>query len=517
MMPQLGRFVFSLTALACLGVSLRPLGAQSLAPNVSQVLMYSATTDQTVPIASGNPIVLSRAVPNVFTESSVPTVLGGGNFVSAITNAANFRVAQSIVQINSALNASIATALSVIPLASPASGVIVKTDAAGNSLPASSTLGSVFTERAETIGRHKVYLGFTHQDYHFTSMNGKSLNGMSLLYTGGDPSNITANGQTLKTLPTTFDLGMDVRLSQNIAILTYGVTDRFDISLGLPLVHAAVASRTFNGIIYAGDGLAGQTGTNCWCVDTFTPGSPSLTAPSIGQANRGKTGFGDTLLRFKATVLEGPRAAVAVGTDIRFATGDESNYLGSGTTSLKPFAAVSMYLRPLHNGVVIAPHFNVGWQFSGKSKLGGQLQGTNSSASLPDGSTFAYVSAPFTSTKDYLPDVFSWAVGAEVALGTRSTVIADILGNQLGWIHGIADTKTASVTGQYSPITPYPQQTVSGLISAGRTSYGQYSGAFGYKARIMGDLVFTLNALVRFDNNGLTARFAPLYGLGYTF
>jgi hypothetical protein len=63
-------------------------------------------------------------------------------------------------------------------------------------------------------------------------------------------------------------------------------------------------------------------------------------------------------------------------------------------------------------------------------------------------------------------------------------------------------------------VTP---QTVSGLVSAGLVSFGQYSGAFGYKARIIGNLVATFNLLVRFDNNGLTARTTPLYGLSYTF
>jgi hypothetical protein len=489
----------------------------SSAPNVSQVLMYSATRNQSVPVSSSSSVTLQRAVPNIYTQSAVPIVLGGTNFTNTISNPANYGVARSIIQINNSLNASIATALSVIPLASPASGVIVQTDAAGNPLPASSTLGLVFTERAETIGKHKFYLGLTHQDYHFTSLNGQSLNGLTLLYPGGDPSNITANGQTLKTLPTTFNLGLDVRLSQDIAFLTYGVTDRFDVSVGLPLVHAAMASRTFNGVIYAGDGLAGQTGTNCWCVDTFTPGTPALTAPGIGQSSRSKTGFGDMLLRVKATVLERPRAAVAVGTDFRFATGDETNYLGSGTTSVKPFAAISLYTKPLRNGIVFAPHINVGWQFSGKSILGGDLVGTNSTASMPNGTTIPYLSAPFTSTKDYLPDVFSWAVGSEIAFGNRTTFVADVLGNQLGWIHGIANTQTASIANQYSPIAPYTQQTVSGLIGTGKTSFGQYNGAFGYKQRIVGDLVFTFNALVRFDNNGLTARFTPLYGLGYTF
>ena len=57
----------------------------------------------------------------------------------------------------------------------------------------------------------------------------------------------------------------------------------------------------------------------------------------------------------------------------------------------------------------------------------------------------------------------------------------------------------------------------NGFVATGTGSYGQYSGAFGYKTRLIGNLVASFQALIRFDNNGLTARFTPLYGLGYSF
>ena len=190
--------------------------------------------------------------------------------------------------------------------------------------------------------------------------------------------------------------------------------------MGLPVVHAAVAARTFNGLIYAGNGQGNPT---CWCADTFTPGTQTLTLPEIGKASFAKTGFGDLLLRFKGTVLQHRNAAVALGADVRFPTGDEQNFLGTGATSFKPFVAVSLYSKPMAHNIVFAPHVNVGWQFIGKSVLGGELQGSTLTAQAADGSTISYVGAPFTATKDYLPDVFSWAVGTEVAFGRRNTVV----------------------------------------------------------------------------------------------
>ena len=512
----------AILAAALFSVGVANCQSQS-APNVSQVLMYSSTvpslTVQTLTGASS--FSLSRSVPSIFTETATQANLANSTG-SAILNASNYSVSQNIVQLNNALNASIATALSIIPLSSPASGVITRTDpVTGAELPVSSTLGPIFTERAETIGKGRFYVGISNQDFHFTKFNGTSLNALSILYQGGDPSKVVLGSQ-LSTVPATFALGMDVRLSQDIAFLTYGVTDWFDVSVGLPMIHSAVAARSYDGTIYAGNGF-GTQGSTCWCVNTFTPGYPTLIEPQIGQSALGKTGFGDLLLRLKGTVIRKSSVVVAVGGDIRFPTGDEQNYLGVGTTTVKPFAAVSFYSKPLRNNIVLSPHFDVGWQFSGKSILGGALEGTPLSASTSVG-TVNYIGAPFVTSKNYLPDVLNWAVGAEVALGRRSTLIADIIGNEVGLIHGIPNATTQTISNLLLPTGPnwdkcaFPTTgSAVGLVSAGRVSYGQYSGSFGYKARIVGNLVANFNLLIRFDNNGLTDHIVPLYGLGYSF
>jgi hypothetical protein len=497
---------------------------QSQPPSVSQVLMYSST----LPTLTGSTLTgnftLSKAVPSIFTENLVSTSVTDPNFGNVISNGANFTVSQNVAQLNNTLNASIATALSIIPLSSPASGVIVRKDpTTGAEWPVSSTLGPIFTERAETIGKGKFYIGFSNQDFHFTQFNGTSLNGLSLLYKGGDPSKVNFNGP-ITTVPATFGVGMDVRLSQDIAFLTYGVTDRFDISVGLPMIHSSVSARMYNGMIYGGNGYL-SNGSACWCANTFTPGFATLIEQQIGQSSLSKTGFGDLLVRAKGTVVRKENLVVAIGSDIRFPTGDAQNYLGVGTTTVKPFAAVSFYTKPLAKNIILSPHFDIGWQFSGQSVLGGQLQGTSLSQTTPGG-IVNYIGAPFTSTKDYLPDVFTWAGGAELALGRRNTVIADILGNQVGLIHGIPNAGMQTISGVALPTSVNGDSTgaavpvkgsATGLVYAGRVSFGQYNASFGYKSLIVGNLVASVNLLIRLDNNGLTARYTPMFGLGYSF
>lgn len=211
--------------------------AQSQPPNVYNVLPYSAIRQGA--IAS---ITSYHGSPCSLTPSALPAC-----GPAQLNDASNFQALNSIVNLSSALNASIATALAVIPLASPASGVITKTDlSTGAELPVSSTLGPIFTERAETIGKNRFYIGLSNQDFHFTSLNGQCIKTLRVLDPGGVPSTIQLNGQFVPTFPATVDVAMDVRLSQDVAFLTYGVTNRFDISVGLPMVHAGVSSRTSN-------------------------------------------------------------------------------------------------------------------------------------------------------------------------------------------------------------------------------------------------------------------------------
>jgi hypothetical protein len=492
------------------------------AASVSQVVMSSIMTTRPITATNGVTPSVSGTLPSslltVYTYTGQAGTVAANNAAGLLTNPSNYS-AGNVAALNSALSSNIALSLSLIPLESPTSGVILKSDPlTGASLPVSSTLGPIFTQRAETIGKGKFYLGFTHQNYHFTSLNGQSLNGLPVLYSGGNQSHLLdKDGVTpLVTSPATVNFGMDIRIAQDVAFITYGVTNKLDVSVGLPMVHAAVSASAYNGLIYSGTGFGATTG-KCWCVATFSPGAFALTAPAIGQSSMGKTGYGDTIVRVKNIILERPNAVLAAGVDLRFGTGDESNYLGTGTTSVKPFLALSLYSKPLARGIIFAPHAQLGWQYSGKSSLGGTLQGQTQSVSVST-SNVPIVTGPLSVVgKDYLPDVLSWSVGTEVALGRRNTIVADILGNQIGYVHGVPTVQMTSVDG-LSPIDPVNAAVkATGFAAGPKTSLGQYSGAFGYKTRLFGNLVATFQMLVRFDDNGLTARAVPLYGLGYSF
>ena len=396
-------------------------------------------------------------------------------------------------------NIGIATQLSTLPIASPASGVIFREDVeTGVVVPAAESLGTILTERAETIGKRRFYAGFTRQQFRFDRLEGRKLGSLTALDPGGVDTRILQDGARQTTSPTTMGTQIDLRLDQNIVFVTYGLTNRFDVSAAMTWVNATASALAFDAQIHnTGDPFAQGT---CWCAQTFDVnlsrqtfeqdfGRSGLVLPGIfGRARASSTGIGDTLLRFKGAVLQGERAALALGADVRLPTGDELDYHGAGAAGFKPFAAVS-----LHSGKVgplrLSPNFNAGYQVNGKSVLAGDI---------------------FTGRKESLPNAFIWSAGTGVSIADRFTLLTDILGTTL-----IDATRLtpATVPARGQGIAP-----ASGVaVASGKQTYTMTSGAFGFKVKLAGNMVFTSNMLVAFNDTGLRDRIVPLFGIGYTY
>ena len=105
------------------------------------------------------------------------------------------------------------------------------------------------------------------------------------------------------------------------------------------------------------------------------------------------SGIGDIIVRLKNRVYSGG-SGLAWGMDLRLPTGDAENLLGSGALGLKPFVAVSF------NNEVVSPHFNLGYQWNGKSILAGDV---------------------LAGEKAELPDQLVYAVGLDIGVSARVT------------------------------------------------------------------------------------------------
>jgi hypothetical protein len=109
---------------------------------------------------------LGCLIPNVYGPNGLvlPNAFHQAHFENAFL--ANF----------TPLNNALATELTLLPLASPASGFTYTFDrSSGVYTRSAQSFGPILAERGETIGRGEVFLGFTYQYFSFNSLDGIDL------------------------------------------------------------------------------------------------------------------------------------------------------------------------------------------------------------------------------------------------------------------------------------------------------------------------------------------------------
>jgi len=370
-------------------------------------------------------------------------------------------------------NTALANQLTALPLPSPASGFTYSFDSATGAFTRSAqSFGPILAERAETIGKRKFTVGFSYQRFTYDSVEGGDLNQVRAVFTHDDlPPNFPPNVDssfvtdivtTVNNVESTFD--------QSTLYFTYGVTDRLDVSLAIPTVRASLNVSSVANV----QRLSGSAPNIHFFADSSAPGGFG----SIKQfASSGSaTGIGDLTIRVKGRVAKWEHAGLAVGMDFRLPTGDEMDLLGSGAAGYRPFAAISFgYHR-------ISPHFNVGYQFNGKSVLAGD---------------------PSTGTKASLPDQLSYIGGVDIGVTQRLTVAFDVLGQR--------STNTQRLFRENYKNTSFEN------IGFRLGTLNTLDGGIGLKFNPFGGLLLNCNLLFTMNDSGLRDKLTPLFGAAYTF
>jgi hypothetical protein len=419
---------------------------------------------------------LGCLIPNVYGPNglTLPNPFHEAHFES--TFQANF----------SPLNAAIATELTLLPLASPASGFTYTFDrASGVYTRSAQSFGPILAERAETIGKGKFFVGFTYQYFNFDSLDGIDLNRIPAVFRHSLHSGPGGTDPPYENDFITTNNNITLFVNQMTAFATVGLTNRFDVSLAVPILNVNLGIRSAATIHRTAppDPVFGQS----HFFDANDPnGSVNKTFTDSGHS----TGIGDVTLRLKGTLLRGEHASLALATDVRFPTGDERDFLGSGTYGVRPFLIGSF-----PHGKV-SPHFNIGYQINGNSILAGDV---------------------LTGTKGHLANNLFYTVGADVGVNKRLTLAFDLLGQRV-----FGATRVAMDTPFTSPVAEIPapgvtiQQNYQQIVI--RTgSFNMISGSAGFKVQVAGNLLLTANALFQLNNDGLKAKVVPLVGLSYTF
>jgi hypothetical protein len=225
----------------------------------------------------------------------------------------------------------------------------------------STSAGPIFGERAQTLGRGRVLAGLARTGVHFKTLRGVDLDHIRFTFTHANSDfpgcDSVANGDCsllgtpmLENETIDLNLALDVRLTVTAFLLTYGLTDRVDIGIALPLVSVSLDGTSIAQINPFGPPPA---------VHFFggTPDDPILTA---SRTIRGSiTGLGDVDGRIKVNLRRGEPLSVSVLGDVRFPTGSESNLLGSGAFAARGLAIMSARFGEF------SPHANLGYLYRG--------------------------------------------------------------------------------------------------------------------------------------------------------
>jgi outer membrane putative beta-barrel porin/alpha-amylase len=405
----------------------------------------------------------------------------------------------------SALNSSIGTQLGELPLVSPASGISFSFNKAlGILVPAEYNFGPILSERAGTLGRHKFLVGFSYQNFEFQTLDGAKLNNLPAVFTQQDTQGCSAGGNNTNACAFIRDVittnnSIDLRVNQYTAFVSFGITDRFDVSVAVPTINVRLATTSVATIKNNGsDDLyqfqSGTTGLGC---------SPNPCFNRTFFNSNGATGIGDVTVRAKYEIWKGERAGFAAGADVRFPTGDALNYLGSGAYGVKPFGVLSFGVKR------VAAHLNAGYEWNSASYLAGDITPSQANGTV-------------AATKDNLPGQFFYSAGAEVGIFKRLSVAIDYLGQEIinaprikaGTFQELPACSLAA------PVSSCGQFNATGatdpIFQEYKASYATANAAAGLRLRLFGHLLLTGNMVFKLNDAGLRSKYVPLAGITYS-
>jgi Putative MetA-pathway of phenol degradation len=441
-------------------------------------------------------------VPQVYGPGGlVGTTFGGPLFPTEFHNV-HFQATSisSLVPIN----AEIGVQLSQLPLASPVAGFIFENGV----LQEAYSFGPVLTDRAETIGKRRIFVGVSYQYFEFDKADDVNLKNFGAVYTHEleptictgphPPACFTEPDGTLEPIYTQDIVAtqnrIDVKVNQVTIVGTYGILHNLDVSVAIPLIDVRMTMDSSANIVSfeAPPTAPGCTGTaTTGCIEHFfnnpapanIPGETYFSPSSASFVNSNSAfGIGDFRIRGKYVPWHSAKekSAIAVGLDLRLPTGDAYNFLGSGTYGVRPFATYSYSAR-------VSPHASFAFEKNGSSVLAGTV-----------------TSQPVTTAP--LPNVVSYAGGADGSVTHWLGVSADYIGNSLLNEPRFKTTSYTDAAGiNYPTITTFTSTANQANIS------------LGAKVRPLARLLVTGNVLFRLNDAGLHFKPSPLVGVSYTF
>lgn len=315
------------------------LHAQSLRDRLSQLFIFGPGEDPL--FLAGTATSSNPASIRIHGKHFVPSASAeNGSVIAFVTTAVGSRVAN-------------------VPIGATTSGQTFRFEG-GVPVATSTSAGPIFAERAQTLGRGRVLVGANQTNLTFTSLRGVPLSQLHLIFTH---ENVNFDGCSesqgadcaLMGVPSLendimeFNLNLDIHVAVTSFFLTYGLSDRVDLGIVLPLMNTTVSGSSEANILPFG----GPTATHFFAG---TPENPVLQASR--SISGSAVGLGDVALRLKFNARQSSRGGAALLLDARLPTGDRADLLGSGHFSGRALAIVSSTVG------AVSPHLNVGYLYT---------------------------------------------------------------------------------------------------------------------------------------------------------
>jgi hypothetical protein len=244
------------------------------------------------------------------------------------------------------LGSAIGANVSNIPISATTSGVTYSFEG-GAPVRNNVSSGPIFAERAQTLGRRRMLIGANVSSIRFNTLRGIPLNSLDFNFTHQDINPPSEGSPAFENEFITVRTSLEVNVLATIAFATYGVTDRIDVSVAVPYVSNSIDGHSFGQIV--------PFGPNPAHYFAGTAAAPILSATT--DVNGSASGIGDVALRAKVNLSPGgskARTGFALLGDVRLPTGNEDDFLGSGSTSARILGIVSARYGDF------APHANAG-------------------------------------------------------------------------------------------------------------------------------------------------------------
>jgi hypothetical protein len=358
------------------------------------------------------------------------------------------------------------------PAASSASGFTFSWHGGATPSRDSEMFGPLFGERGRTNGRGQLSATLTVQQLKWATLDSFKVRDIPTTSAGGigagglpwgDPAYLVDPDGTAYGYVGRCEMNIDT--GTITAAVNYGVTDRFDVAVAVPLVHTRVeGSNEFLDFV------------------RFPGGGYSVSVDDTGFAPQGRffvrgssTGLGDVALQGTYALVKKPKAGVAVQGRVDLGTGDLQKMTGTGET---------------HGG-------------------GGIIGSYEAGRVSPHASVHYFAGNPV------LFDELRYTAGVDFnAIRDRLTLSAEVVGRRLYDVEGFEQgTLRATVT---SPKTNDRFQIRD--FAATRGDFDLFFVTAGGKVRMAGQLLGSIYMLIPFGDSGLQAQKPTLnFGVNYAF